>query len=141
VIEFFTVPPAADAAFLAAWSDAAHPGATLHQALREDLQPRFAALSDPSGPDAGALFLIEFEGDATLWDAVFARWAPRQGCIATRVDGDVAAVHWSSPLMYARAFQAEGDLVAALPFGTRGGLYVRRAGLEGPDRAWQGSHQ
>jgi hypothetical protein len=39
------------------------------------------------------------------------------------VTGDVAVAHWSSPLMYARAVSALGDLVAALPFRTRAALY------------------
>jgi hypothetical protein len=123
MIEFFTVPPVEDDAFLAAWTAAAAPGATLHRALRDDTQPGFAALSDPGGPDAGVLLLVEFAGDPSAWDSVFERWAPRQGFIAARVDGDVAVVHWSSPLMYARAVNAEGDLVAALPFRTLAALY------------------
>jgi hypothetical protein len=72
------------------------------------------------------LLLVEFEGDAARWEPVFACWAPRQGFIGARLDGDVAVVHWSSPLMYQRAVQALGDLIAALPFPTRGALYVSR---------------
>ena len=125
MIEFFTVGPDEDAAFLAAWTAAAVAGATLHRALRDDTQPRFAALSAPAGPEAGALLLVEFAGEAALWQPVFARWTPRQGFIGARLDAGVAAVHWSSPLMYQRAVQAEGDLVAALPFPTRAGLYAR----------------
>ena len=41
--------------FRAAWPPRAPAGATLHRALREDIRPRFAALSDPPGPDGGAL--------------------------------------------------------------------------------------
>ncbi|MDA0162203.1 hypothetical protein OM076_18165 [Solirubrobacter ginsenosidimutans] len=125
MIEFFTVPPGEDDAFRAAWTDAAAPATTLHRALRDDTQPRFAALSAPGGPDAGVLLLVEFDGDDALWPPVFARWTPRQGFIEARLDGGVAAVHWSSPLMYQRAVQAEGDLVAALPFPTRAALYAR----------------
>jgi hypothetical protein len=125
MIEFFTVPPGEDDAFRAAWTAAAAPGATLHRALREDGQPRFAALSDPGGPDAGALLLVGFAGEPALWQPVFASWTPRQGFIEARVDGAVVAVHWSSPLMYQRAVQAEGDLVAALGVPTRAGLYAR----------------
>ena len=62
MIEFFDVPPAEDEAFLAAWTSAAAPGATLHRALREDIQPRFAAL-DPGGPDGGVLLLVAFDGE------------------------------------------------------------------------------
>jgi hypothetical protein len=126
MIEFFDVPPDADETFLAAWTAAAVPGATLHQALRDDVQPRFAALSAPGGPDAGALLLVEFEGDATLWEPAFASWSPRQGFIDARLDGTVAVIHWSSPLMYQRTVQALSDLVAALPFPTRAALYVSR---------------
>jgi hypothetical protein len=125
MIEFFDVPPDADEAFLQAWTAAAAPGATLHRALRDDVRPRFAALH-PGGPDTGVLLLVEFEGDPALWDPVFARWAPRRGYIDARVDGDVAVIHWSSPLMYQRAVQALGDLVVTLPLRTRAALYVSR---------------
>jgi hypothetical protein len=108
VIEPFDVPPGEDAAFLAAWTAAAPPGATLHTALREDARPRYVALSDPPGPEAGALLVAEPPAD---WDAVVARWRPRQGFISARRDGGLVAAHWSSPLMYARAVRAEGDLV------------------------------
>ena len=39
------------------------------------------------------------------------RFATRQGFIAAVRDGDLVAVHWSSPLMYQRATQAHGELV------------------------------
>src|SRR3954468_5387332 len=86
MIEFFDVPPDADEAFLAAWTAAAPAGATLHQALRDDTRHRFAALSEPGGPDAGALLLTEFEGDPAPWEPLFARWALRQGYIDARLD-------------------------------------------------------
>ena len=38
-------------------------------------------------------------------------FAPRQGFISALADGDLVAVHWSSPLMYQRATQALGELV------------------------------
>jgi hypothetical protein len=116
------VPPGEDDAFLAAWTAAAPRGATLHVALRDDIQPRFAAL-DPGGPDEGALLLVAFDGDEAAWTPVFDAWRPRQGFIDAYVTGDVAVAHWSSPLMYARAVSALGDLVAALPFRTRAALY------------------
>ena len=106
MIEFFDVPPDAEEAFLEAWTAAAPAGATLHQALRDDFQPRFAALSDPGGPDAGALLLVSAPAD---WDDLVARWTGRQGFISARFDGDVGAVHWSSPLMYARAVREAGE--------------------------------
>ena len=124
MIEFFRVPADEDEAFLAAWTAAAPAGATLHRALRPDVQPRFAAL-DPGGPDGGVLLIVAFEGDPAAWEPVLARWSARQGFIAARLDRDVAVVHWSSPLMYHRAVQAVGDLVAALGFPTRAALYGR----------------
>jgi hypothetical protein len=78
---------------------------------------------DRGGPDTGVLLLIEFDGDPALFEPVFARWAPRQGFIESRLSDGTALVHWSSPLMYARAVKAEGDLLAALPFSTRAALY------------------
>ena len=126
MIEFFDVPPDADEAFLRGVDRRRAGGRDAAPALRDDVQPRFAALSDPGGPDAGALLLVEFDGDAALWQPVFARWTPRQGFIERAARRHVAAVHWSSPLMYQRAVQALGDLVAALPFQTRAALYVSR---------------
>ena len=133
MIEFFDVPPAEDEAFLAAWSSAAAAGATLHQALREDMQPRFAAL-DPGGPDGGVLLLVAFDGEPDAWRPVFDAWRPRQGFIVADMAGEVAVVHWSSPLMYARAVNALGDLIARLPFPTRAGLYRRTMRASGTDR-------
>ena len=57
MVEFFDVRNADEDSFRAAWTAAALAGATLHRALRDDVQPRFAALSDPPGPDAGVLLL------------------------------------------------------------------------------------
>ena len=37
----------------------------------------------------------------------------------------VAVVHWSSPLMYARALRKQGDVIAGLPFPGDAALYVR----------------
>ena len=59
MVEFFDVRNEDEAAFRAAWTAAAPAGATLHRALREDVRPRFAALSDPPGPDGGALLLAD----------------------------------------------------------------------------------
>ena len=109
MIEFFDVPPDADEAFLAAWTAAAQDGATLHRALRDGVQPRYAALSNPSGPDAGALLLVSAPHD---WDGLVAGWMGRQGFISARLDGDAGIVHWSSPLMYARAVREAGEAPA-----------------------------
>jgi hypothetical protein len=108
MVDFFDVRNEDEPSFKEAWSAEAPAGATLHRALREDVRPRYVALSDPPGPDGGALLLAERPQD---WDAVVARWTPRQGFISARVDGGLAIVHWSSPLMYQRAVQAEGDLM------------------------------
>jgi hypothetical protein len=108
MVEFFDVRSEDEGAFRAAWTAAAPAGATLHRALREDTRPRFAALSDPPGPDGGALLLADRPSDL---EAVVARWTPHHGFISARLDGDLVVAHWSSPLMYQRAVQAEGELV------------------------------
>ncbi len=93
-VEFFSVPPGEDAAFLAAW-DAEPSGTTLFRALRDDVPLRYLSLDDP--PAGGVVLVARAAG----WDeAVF---AGKQGFLGARVDGDVVVVHWSSPLMYQRA--------------------------------------
>jgi hypothetical protein len=94
ILDRFTVTD--DAAFLAAWASEPR-DATLYRALRDDVQPRFAALP---GPHAGGVLLIAPPDWPTF--------KGRQGCIDERVvpchDGGTAkVVRWSSPLMYARA--------------------------------------
>ena len=89
MIEFFDVPPADDAAFLALWRSQPR-DATLLRALRDDVQPRFASLTD--APDGGVLLIGRFDLPETT----------RQGYLGTREDGGLTIVHWSSPLMYAR---------------------------------------
>jgi hypothetical protein len=106
MVELFTVKNAEEAAFLQAWTRDAPPGATLHRALREDVQPRYAALSDPPGPDAGVLLLTR---EPVALDPL----RTRQGFIAARRDGEVTVIHWSSPLMVARA-RADHPLAGAL---------------------------
>jgi hypothetical protein len=108
MVERFEVSTEEEASFRAAWSAQAPAGATLHRALREDARPRYVALSEPPGPDGGALAIAERPED---WEALLARWTPRQGFISARLDGELALIHWSSPLMYQRAVQAEGDLM------------------------------
>jgi hypothetical protein len=140
VIEFFTVRPEEDAAFLAAWAAEATPGATLHRALRAQVQPRFASLAS-SAPDiaGGVLLIVAFDVPAGEDDRFLIAWEParevfsaRQGYVGTQVhrgaDADfVAVVQWSSPLMYARTVDQEGDVIAAIPFASRAALYVRAA--------------
>jgi hypothetical protein len=66
------------------------------------------------------------------WQPVREVFATRQGFVSAQVLRDpdgrpVAVVHWSSPLMYARAVREEGDLIAALPFAGHPALYVQAA--------------
>jgi hypothetical protein len=96
MVELFAVRNADEASFREAWATSGPAGATLHRALREDVQPRYAALWDPPGPGDGVLLLTRERVD----------WEPlrgRQGFISGRLDGDVTVLHWSSPLMVARA--------------------------------------
>jgi hypothetical protein len=101
VIEFFTVPAGEDEAFLDAWFSQPR-DATLVRALRDDVQPRFASLTD--APEGGVLLIGRFELPET----------GRQGHLGTREDGGLTIVHWSSPLMYARTgWRLDGALYAA----------------------------
>jgi hypothetical protein len=93
VIELFAVAPEADEAFRAAWAAEAPAGAVLYRALRADAAHRFASVT--GGPTRGALLITSATADLD-------RLAGRQGFLGVRIDGDLAAVHWSSPLMYAR---------------------------------------
>jgi len=96
MVEFFDVRNADEASFREAWAGAAPDGAVLYRALREDVRPRYAALSDPPGPDGGVLLLTTEPIELTPLRGL-------QGFIAGWVDEDVTVVHWSSPLMVARA--------------------------------------
>ena len=141
LVELFAVPPDADAAFLAAWAAEAPPGATLDRALRADVRWRFAALPPdaPDAPDApgGVLLLVPFdvpegEDDRFLaaWEPVAEAFSARRGHLGAQLLRSpdarcVAVVHWSSPLMYARAVREDGDLIAALPYAAHPALYVR----------------
>ena len=144
MIEFFAVTPDEDQAFLAAWDASAPPGATLHRALRADVQWRFVAV--PGEPRDGVLLVAAFdvppgEEFRAGWEPVREAFSGRQGFVGSQVLEDagghaVALVHWSSPLMYARAVSALGDLIAALPSAAHAALYVpqpmssvRRSGL------------
>jgi hypothetical protein len=138
VIELFAVPADEDAAFLAAWAAEAPPGATLHRALRAEVPYRFASL-DAGGPDTagGVLLIVPFEVPEAdherflaAWEEVRAVLSGRRGYLGAQLLRDpdertVAVVHWSSPLMYARAVREEGDLIAALPYPGQPVLYLR----------------
>lgn len=112
MIELFDVPPGEDERFLAAWTSAPPPGAWLYRALRDDVRPRYAGVSLEA---AGGVLLIGELADERALEV----FPARQGCIAVHRDGALVAVHWSSPLMYARTVRADGEL-------------VRRAALYGP---------
>ena len=128
MIELFAVAPDQDAAFLSVWAQEAPPGQTLHRALRDDNPRRFASV--PASAAGGVLLIVEFdvpEGAedrlAAGWGAVREAFSTRRGFIGAELHHDVGVVRWSSPLMYQRATQALGDLVAALPDSRRAGLY------------------
>lgn len=93
MIELFAVPEQEENAFRAAWTAEAPRNATLYRALRPDAAHRFAAVTD--GPARGVLLITPATADLEALTG-------RQGFLGVRVDGDLAAVHWSSPLMYAR---------------------------------------
>jgi hypothetical protein len=114
LIELFDVPPGEDERFLAAWRQAPPPGAWLYRALREDVTPRYAGVTLRA---EGGVVLV----GRLLDEHALETFAPRQGCIASLREGDLVAVHWSSPLMYDRSVRAHGALV-------RGALYaIQRA--------------
>jgi hypothetical protein len=105
VIELFAVPEDEDDAFRAAWAEHAPAGAVLYRALRGDAAHRFASVTD--GPRRGVLLITPASPDLETL-------AGRQGFLGVRVDGELAAVHWSSPLMYARTrLRLPGALYAA----------------------------
>ena len=104
MIELYAVAASDEEAFLTAWAAEGAPGHTLHRALRDDAPHRYMSL--PGGPSEGAL-LITGAAD-------FSALQGRQGFIGARVFGALAAVHWSSPLMYQRAGAAARANYAAL---------------------------
>jgi hypothetical protein len=106
MVDFFDVRTEDEASFREAWTAAAPAATTLHRALREDVRPRYVALSDPPGPDDGVLLISP---EPFAWETL----RGRQGFIAGRVDGNVTVIHWSSPLMVARA-RAEHSIPGAL---------------------------
>jgi hypothetical protein len=102
VIELFTVPPDEDDAFLAAWHSQPRDAALL-RALRDDVQPRFASLTD--APEGGVLLIGRFDVPETR----------PQGFLGARDDDGVTIVHWSSPLMYARTgWTLNGELYSEI---------------------------
>ena len=96
---------------------------------------RFAALA--SGAPDGVLLIAPFDVPAgeddrflAAWEAVRAAFSARQGHLSAQLQRSrdarfVAVVHWSSPLMYARAVREEGDLIAEMTFPAHAALYVR----------------
>ena len=99
---------------------------------------RFAGLAgDAPDDDGGVLLIVPFEVPEGEDDRFLATWeaarevlSRHRGYLGGRLQGSrdarfVAVVHWSSPLMYARAVREEGDPIAALPFPGRPALYLR----------------
>ena len=110
MIELFAVPPAEDAAFLAAWSAEAPAGATLHRALRADVPYRFAG-SAAGGPDAagGVLLIVPFEvpdgEDARFpaaWEEVREVFSPAAATSARRCTRARTRAPWPSSTGRAR---------------------------------------
>jgi len=125
VIELFAVGPDEDDAFLAAYAAEAPPGHALYRALRAGVRYRFASVTGPR--QDGALLIVELDPRALdAWERAIHAFTPRQGFLGAELhDGPVAVVRWSSPLMYARAISALGDVVAKLPFPAYAALYGR----------------
>lgn len=79
------------------------------------------------------LFAVPPDDDAAFlaaWEPVREAFSARRGHLGAQLLRSpdtrfVAVVHWSSPLMYARAVREEGDLIAALPYSAHPALYVR----------------
>jgi hypothetical protein len=103
VIELYAVPPDEDDAFLAAYAADAPAGHTLYRALRDDTPQRFASIDGP--PRQGAVLIAPY-------DEALHAFEGRQGFLGVERHGTLGLVHWSSPLMYARASAARGALYA-----------------------------
>ena len=103
MIELYTVPPGEDEPFLAAFAADGPPGHTLYKALRDDTPHRFVSVDGP--PKRGAILVAPYDETLHTFEG-------RQGFLGLERHGDLALVHWSSPLMYARATSARGALYA-----------------------------
>lgn len=120
-IDWFEVPPEADADFLAAW--AAEGGGDLYRAIRDDVRWRFVGVTAGAGYELvredGA---VQESGGVVLvhrWHAPPDLPTGRRGYIGSRLyrgaEGYAEIAWWSSPLMIFRA-QRPGDLyVTATP--------------------------
>jgi hypothetical protein len=99
---------------------------------------RFASLGGGAADhDGGVLLIAPFEvpdGEddrfLSAWETAREVFSARRGYLGAQLLPSpdtrfVAVVHWSSPLMYARAVRAEGDVIAALPFPGHPALYAR----------------
>jgi hypothetical protein len=107
VIDYFDVPEGEDEGFMAAWCAEA-PEAVLLRALRDDAKWRYASV--PDAPDQGVLLLLSLDA----WERLRPVLAGRQGFLGAQRHDNGAVVHWSSPLMYQRAYP-----------GLEGALYVK----------------
>jgi hypothetical protein len=144
-IGLFSVAPAEDDDFLAAWAEDGAPGTTLYRALRDDADFRFAELGEGGGyevvrtdgradAEAGCVLIEPFEVPESederflaLWEAARAERADRRGYLGSRLHHDpraafrfVDVVRWSSPLMLQRATQHAAE---AIPFPSHPALY------------------
>jgi hypothetical protein len=122
-IDWFEVPPEADADFLAAW--AAQGGGVLYRAIRDDVRCRFVGVTagagyelvreDGAAQESGGVVLVH------EWRSPPDLPTGRRGYIGSRLyrgpEGYVEIAWWSSPLMVFRA-KRPGDLyVVAAPSG------------------------
>jgi len=152
LIEFFDVPPSADAAFLADWQrERGTRGATLYRAIRDDAPVRFVsvaagdsyelvhedgAVDEPGGVIVCEPFEVPEPNDEPFLDA----WSRRRDVLATQRGylGSrlyravraterrfVAVARWSSPLMVHRAKQRPEVQHAAVPFRSHPVFYQR----------------
>src|SRR3954453_18086206 len=115
MIVLFAVPPVEDEAFRATWEAEAPPGQALYRALGEEARFRFAGV--PDGAEEGVLLIAA--------PFAFGALEGHRGFIGARVDGTLAAVFFSSPLMHHRAVRAglapAGTLYQRVGGGPRGG--------------------
>lgn len=107
MIERYVVPHDEDDAFLADYAADGPPGHALYRALRDDVPYRYVSV--PGAPRDGALLVAD--ADDTTWRTATTAFAGRQGYLGAERHGPLGIAHWSSPLMYARAADALGDLL------------------------------
>jgi hypothetical protein len=149
LIEFFDVPPDADAAFLTDWQrERGASGATLYRAIRDDTPVRFVSVAagdsyelvhdDGEVEGSGGVIQITTFGAADAeflpaWQRLHEIETGRRGYLGTRLYRGpeaadirfVAIARWSSPLMVFRTAQQPEFQDAAVPFRSLPVLYQR----------------